>query len=92
MAAELFEAEQMYAPFNSLHEAYAVILEEVEELWDEVRKKQRVRSAERLREELVQIAAMAWRAARDLGMEGETLTLDLDPEVTGIDHGTDHRH
>jgi len=54
---------------HSLHEAYAVILEEVDELWGEVRKKQADRDPRVVRGELVQIAAMCWRAARDLGLE-----------------------
>lgn len=70
--AELARAEQMHAPIHSVHEAYAVLLEEVEELWDEVRKKPGARSPARLVEELVQIAAVAWRAARDLGMDEGT--------------------
>ena len=67
---EVVRAEQLHAPFHSLHEAYAVILEEVDELWDEVRKKNERRDPHPVRAELVQIAAMCWRAARDLGLEG----------------------
>ena len=42
--------------FNSPHEGYAVILEELDELWNEVKKKQfnKVNSSE----ECIQIAAM----------------------------------
>ena len=52
----------------SLHEAYAVILEEVDELWDEARKKNRDRKDEDVLTELVQIAAMCQRAAEDLNL------------------------
>ena len=45
--------------FASLHEAYAVILEELDEIWDETRLKRKNRSAENLRKELIQLAAMA---------------------------------
>ena len=31
-------AEQKYPEFNSPHEGYAVLLEEVDELWDEVKR------------------------------------------------------
>jgi hypothetical protein len=66
---ELLSAEAQHAPLNSLHEAWAVIYEELDELWEEVRKKRVARQAARIRTELLQIAAMAWRAARDLGLE-----------------------
>ena len=66
--AELVRADSLHKPMNSLHEAYAVLLEEVDELWDEVRKKSSERSKAAIREELVQIAAMAWRTAKNLGL------------------------
>ena len=34
---ELNSAESKFAPFNSSHEGYAVLLEEVDELWDVVK-------------------------------------------------------
>lgn len=59
METELRKAESKHAGYNSLHEAYAVILEEVDELWDEVRKQSSARSPEDIRKELVQIATCA---------------------------------
>lgn len=47
--------------FNSQHEGYAVILEEVEELWSHVKAKPTLRSKEVMREKAIQIAAMAVR-------------------------------
>lgn len=67
--AELERAESKHAPMNSLHEAYAVIYEEVDELWDEVRKRTSKRKPKNIRLELVQIAAMCARAAKNLGFE-----------------------
>lgn len=55
-------------PLNSSHEAYAVILEEVDEFWEEVKKKKSMRDPVKMRGELVQIAAMCQRAAEDLGL------------------------
>jgi NTP pyrophosphatase (non-canonical NTP hydrolase) len=46
-----------------------VLLEEVDELWDEVRKKRETRDLPAVRTELLQIAAMAWRTALDCGLE-----------------------
>ena len=37
VAEELRRARRKHAPMHSLHEAYAVILEEMDEFWDEVR-------------------------------------------------------
>jgi hypothetical protein len=57
-----------YPPFNSLHEGYAILLEEVEELWAEVKKKPSKRDRRRLCEVAVQVAAMVQRLAEDLGL------------------------
>lgn len=51
-------------PFNSAHEGFAVLQEEVDELWEVVRAKGRTK--ERMREEAVQIAAMALRFIEDV--------------------------
>jgi hypothetical protein len=69
LEAELHRAEAAHGPQHSIHESYAVILEEVDELWDECRKRAGERNMRDVRKELIQIAAMAWRAARDLGVE-----------------------
>lgn len=49
--------------FNSTHEGFAVLKEEVDELWDEVKSNG---SKERLRAEAVQVAAMAIRFIKEL--------------------------
>lgn len=38
---ELESSIEKHGHFNSAHEAYAVLLEEVEEFWEEVRKKKK---------------------------------------------------
>jgi len=58
---EVDKATTLFGPFNSNYEGYAVILEEVEELWDEIKKKSHERSIPKMREEAIQIAAMAFR-------------------------------
>lgn len=65
--AELHNATDKFGPFNSTHEAYAVLKEEFDEFWDEVKKKNPNR--ENMRKELVQIAAMVCRAVIDLELE-----------------------
>ncbi|MEM7130366.1 MAG: GNAT family N-acetyltransferase [Chloroflexota bacterium] len=64
VAAELAGARSAHAPMYSLHEGYAVLLEEVDELWDEIKAK--VRNQENLEEETVQIAAMCQRLFEDV--------------------------
>lgn len=59
---ELDRASKHGATFSSLHEAYGVILEEIDEVWDITRQKKKVRSKKDLREEFIQIAAMAVKA------------------------------
>lgn len=60
------ERAAKHGPMNSDHEAYAVILEEVEEYWLQVMKKKEQRNCDAMRDELIQIAAMCAKAARDL--------------------------
>jgi hypothetical protein len=57
---ELKQAVQKFPVFNSGHEGWAVIKEELDELWEEVRKYPRADNR-RLRKEAVQVAAMAIR-------------------------------
>lgn len=47
--------------FHNQHEAYAVILEEVDELWDEIKKNQRHYDMKAQRKEATQAAAMLIR-------------------------------
>ena len=62
--AEFQRAIKYYRPMNSYHEGYAVIKEEMEELWDEIKKKKQKK--QRLHEEAVQVGAMALRFLYDL--------------------------
>ena len=66
---EALEAADRFPPFNSAHEAYAVLMEEVEEFWEEVKKKRKLRDYRHIRAELIQVAAVAIRAAVDLKPE-----------------------
>ena len=63
---EVQYAITMYPKFNSCHEGFSVLKEEVDELWDEVKVKQGKRSREALRKEALQVAAMAIRFIHDL--------------------------
>lgn len=55
---------------SSAHEGYAVLLEEVDELWDHVKTKQSKRDLAAMRKEAIQVAAMALRFAADGVDEG----------------------
>lgn len=57
--AEYTRALNKFGAFNSPHEGYAVILEELDELWDEIKRKRMNKEA--VRKEAVQVAAMALR-------------------------------
>lgn len=61
VAVELRVAMQKHKTFNSAHEGYAVILEELDELKTEVWKNEKLRDSGRLRLEARQVAAMAIR-------------------------------
>jgi NTP pyrophosphatase (non-canonical NTP hydrolase) len=60
--AETIRAKSMFPEyFSSQHEAYAVLLEETDELWDEIKKNQRNYDLEAQRKEAIQAAAMLCR-------------------------------
>ena len=64
---ELASATEKFPPFHSGHEGYAVIKEELDELWEEVKKKQSTPGrAEAMYKEALQVAAMALRFMVDL--------------------------
>ena len=57
IAAEIRRARTKHAPMRGAHEGYAVLLEEVDELWDEVKRSKPDLAA--MRKEAVQVGAMA---------------------------------
>jgi hypothetical protein len=66
---ELGRARKKFQPFPSEHHGYAVLLEEVHELWEEVRSKDA--TPENVRAEAVQVAAMGIRFILDLCGPGD---------------------
>ena len=68
IAIEAIGSYLIYGRYCSAHEAYGVILEEVAELFDEVRKQKRDIPA--MIQECIQIAACAQRFAEQLQQEG----------------------
>lgn len=83
---ELEFARNKFPNMNSLHEGYAVILEELDELWEWIKQKQipelteddrrnlipvyPTRNQAEICAELVQIAAMAQRLFEDVASDG----------------------
>jgi len=75
---ELARARSIYpTPQHNAHEGYAILLEEMDELWEEV-KKRNVRTdgsgrrdGSAMLKELVQIGAMAQRMAEDIVLSGK---------------------
>ena len=73
---EFVQATCKFSAFNSTHEGYAVILEELDELWAEVM----ANNTEAACKEAVQVAAMAMRFIFDL-MPSGTVARDLLKEI-----------
>ncbi len=63
---ELAKARKKHGPMLSVHEGYAVILEELDEVWEEVKKKSSNRNHGDTLAELVQIAACTQKMAEDV--------------------------
>ena len=78
---EYKRASSKFPPFNSAHEGIAIIEEEYDELWDEIKKKDlyndptglyigidftKYRDKKRMREEAIQLAAMSLRFLIDV--------------------------
>ncbi len=61
---ELYKATKKFGTFNNPHEGYAVILEELDELWDEIKDKDS--RIQHMKKEAIQVAAMAIRFIHDL--------------------------
>lgn len=57
-AEELSRAREKFPANNSAHEGYAMILEEMDELWTIVKQKQSERNYAELRKETIQVGAM----------------------------------
>lgn len=60
---ELVKAREKWPAFNSAHEGYGVLLEEVDELWEHIKVNQKRRDLRAMRKEAIQVAAMALRFA-----------------------------
>ena len=65
LVSELYRAKEQHNWFNSRHEGYAVLLEEVDELWDVIKGDG---SPTKIYEEAIQIGAMALEMAVQYGL------------------------
>lgn len=63
---EVETATANWLPFNSAHEGFAVLAEEVDELWAHVKTNQKRRDLVAMRKEAIQVAAMAIRFAAEV--------------------------
>ena len=59
---EYQRARRKFPPFNSPHEGYAVILEEMDEAWEEIKRNDLTRA----KAEMIQVGAMVLAFLRDL--------------------------
>lgn len=69
ISEEYDQAVADHGKFSCAHHGYAVMLEEVDELWDEVKKKPSIRDHRKMRDEAKQIAAMALRFMVECGLK-----------------------
>lgn len=63
VVAEVRRAIAMWPTFASAHEGFAILDEERDELWAEVKVNQKRRDLAKMRKEAIQVAAMALRFA-----------------------------
>ncbi len=70
IAAEYIRASNNFPKFNNAHEGYAVLLEEVDELWEAIKMNQKEEGRTiRITDEAIQVAAMAMRILVDCGYQ-----------------------
>lgn len=63
--SEHTKAISKFPKFASPHEGYAILQEEVDELWDAIKGRKRQGNGDHLKDEAIQVAAMAYRFLRD---------------------------
>jgi len=63
---ELSKAAKKFPPFKSEHEGYAILFEEVDELWDAIKNTRTKNHDVYVRGEAIQVAAMALRFLIDI--------------------------
>ena len=66
---ECFRADSLHGPLKFPHQAYGLMLEELDELWDEIKKKRENRNFNDMQREAIQLAALAVRFIHDLCKE-----------------------
>jgi hypothetical protein len=68
VSLEVNSAIYCFPPFKSCHEGYAIIKEELDELWEEIKKREHPIEpvTPELKKEAIQVAAMAVRFLMDL--------------------------
>ena len=65
---EYLRAISKFGKFNNAHEGYAILLEEVDELWDNVKLNQKISNRNELMlHEAIHVCAMALRFIIDCG-------------------------
>jgi len=86
IANEFYRACTRFPQFNSGHEGYAVILEEMDELWTEVKDNKRDYLTRRrdMRAEAIQVGAMALRFIYDLCDGGNENPSEVASEESAI--------
>jgi predicted choloylglycine hydrolase len=68
----LHKAHTLYTTHPSVEHSYAVIKEELDELWDEIKIKEGIRNEQRIIDEALDIAATALRLIHDLHLKDNT--------------------
>jgi len=63
---ELASARKKHGNQSNIHEAFAILLEEVDEFWEHVRAKSDRRDYKKVLEELVQIGSCVQKTAEDV--------------------------
>ncbi len=76
---ELKRASAKFKPFNSAHEGFAILKEEVDELWEDVKTNNPVGA----RREAIQVAAMALRFIIDSPVAEKTHGIPEGPRTRG---------
>jgi NTP pyrophosphatase (non-canonical NTP hydrolase) len=81
-----------HGPLTSIEQGFGVLLEEIDEYFDEVRKKEELRSAEWMALEIIDVAVVAYRICQFLKIDVERMMEAVENRILNDPHPAQRPH